>query len=281
MTDGTADNRERSVAELLRLAADGELDAQGRAELDARLAAHGGADAARIAFERSLRGAVGRVMSEPARAPEALRARIEGVIAAEHAAEEAAAGGPIPIWAHARRWMAVAAALLLVGATVLIAVRTGAPEGPALGDRARVQLASFMTREHGACAELGSHFQRKMLCRDLERAEWMLSEAVGAPASVASLDGFRFVGIGPCAVPGPGPSVHLLLEEEGGPRLSVFVQRDGGQGPMPSGGPLGVDEVDLSRASVVALRREDLVYYVVSGDAGIRRRALAALERAG
>lgn len=274
----SSERSEPSLAELLRMAADGELDAVGRAALEARADE---SDEARIAFERELRRAVGRTMGEPAAAPESLRARIEGLVAAENpAAQDRGEAGPI--WSFAGRWMAVAAALLLVGAAVAMAVRTGAPSGPTFASSdAQVQLAGFMAREHDACADLGAKFQRKMSCRERKEAAAMLEEVVGAPAGVASLEGFRFVGIGPCGVPG-GPSVHLLMEcEQAGSRVSVFVVRDGGDGPTPGGGPCGVDKADLSQAAVVGLRRGELVYFVVSGDAGLRRRALASLERVG
>ncbi len=225
-----------SRGELLRAAADGEPWA---VEL---LGEAGDDDARRVAFERGMREAVARSMSGEA-APDGLRERVAAAMAAASADEgsisadvteerEAGVRTGEPVLARIGGWFALAAVLLLSAVVVIQGVRSATPPV----DGAYVsRVAEFVSAEHDACEAFGARFERKFVsAADGEGARPMIEGSLGECPdwiceridAVVAGGRYEFMGVGPCKVPGPGASVHLMFRGvDDGSAVSVFVQK--------------------------------------------------------
>lgn len=216
----------------IRAYADGELEA---AEAEAvRAAVEADPDlAARVRFEQDLRQRVGSVMSEAPSAPAGLR-------------EQILAPAPVAsITPEGRSWLAgptranfaaVAAVLVLVTGAIMLGIfgpqidRLGieSPAEQLVGD-----TALYVDGEHINCASDPAHRERKLGWT--ERAE--ASEALGMHLGGCRVEvpdltelGFDFVGCGPCALPGPTTSGHLLyVRDDRTAAASIFVVAEQGQ----------------------------------------------------
>ena len=233
-------------AALIRAAADGELGA--RAELDRR--APDDAEA-RLAFESSLRDAIGRVLGASS-APASLRAK---VIAMMHQAEFADAEPVSFVEAKAhheahiearethrrrmgvgmRRGMAIAAvAALGAGAVWMGWQNTQDTSGPAIGNNASLLSAlSFVSREHDNRAVFDTTYRRTFTVnvdeavgiaeRELGRMPGCLAKAIrGCKDS-----GMVFAGLSSCSVPGGSGAVHVMywsVPDESA--VSLFIVSD-------------------------------------------------------
>jgi len=240
------------IASLLRAHADGEqseLSAHDRARLDAHLASHPESESW-IAFERSMRASVGRVLGEQ-RAPASLRARV-AQIAQESAAgtieqtpstdQDALAASlesraeqtrRMSFWRDRFRQVAtvgVAAAVLLVGSVFVVRMGTTSPVQQHTAGQ--TELVGFASQEHDRCWVDKAYADEKFTAGP-EQVEPLLGRILGtAPTMPALVEaGLRVVDAGKCKVPGDGPSVHLRLETIGtggvpeGIPVSLFVQR--------------------------------------------------------
>ena len=232
--------------ELLRAAADGELDAAGEQRLRDHLAAHP-EDEARVAFERGLRGACGRTMR--VETPAGLRGRVVAALRAE----EDLAGSLERKAAHTRRpsfWTgplgsitSVAAVLAL--AFVILQLTTGilSSTGPIAQ---AAQVASFVGGEHDHCTIDPAHAAAKFDIKELDRVPDAFAELTGETLRVDQLvaggiDGLVFVGAGECRVPpAHTPSLHLRFRSDGSVlpecvTVSIFIQPYTGYVEMQEG----------------------------------------------
>ena len=228
---------------LIRAAADGELtDAE-----QARLDAIEDADLdRRLAFEGDLRARVSHAMG-PVEVPADLRARIAAAMAETDVDDADAETTDSPdvittplgetrdpsFWdgtmGVVARWAAVAAVLALA-ATVIITAGRSAFTSPYSQGQATA-LVGFIGGEHDRCGEFGSHYDRKMSYQSLEDARAAAARILGTnPDSMdfqSSLEaeGFNFAGLGRCAVPGGGSSIHLMYRRAGDAQpISLFLQ---------------------------------------------------------
>ncbi len=264
----------------LRAAADGELslpDSFFVRDPEAR---------ERIAFEQSLRAAVARSMSSDA-APEALRTRIASAF------KGAAAPSPVEQLRLVRPedhpkvyrdrlpfpkqwWLAVAAAVALVTGLLLFN-----PLGLSMGPPTFARIAAFTTQQHDQCALLSKPFNGKMTVRTEAEAVKAAIEILPKVPSVLELRsddlakaGYRFAGLGRCAVPGRGRSVHLVYKADptiapGAPHVSLFVQEDTGELAFEpncafTNKPSDPDAPAKGTGFVTMWRKDGLIYYLVA-----------------
>lgn len=276
-------------AEAIRAAADGERPPAAAPDDQTNL---------RIAFERDLREAVGRVMGD-ARAPAELRGRVMHALAAEDSAPEARGLRLVRAEDHPeiykpaptlrlQWWLAAAAAVALMAALVWFA-----PLKPSAGPSNHqattvagigttfVQVAGYVTSEHGRCEGLGSWFEKKMTARTETEAAKAAIELLPRVPSVLELRsdalakaGYHFAGLGKCAVPGKGRSAHLLYKPDpaiapDAPVVSLFVKEDLGDMELPmncclTNKPCNPDELAACRCIVTAWRKDGLIYLLVA-----------------
>lgn len=283
------DPRTLSLADLARAIADGELAAEDVARIDPS------SDpllAARVDFERTLRVGVRRVMDEPASAPEAVAARVRGVLAAEAREREPRT---LPLRAFetvsSRRWLSrwagLAAAAAIAAAGVYFGYQSVHRAGW-LGPPTAIELASFIRREHAECAKFEDHFNSKFVERRQEHAEEAAVRILGALPPVVKLPvagletgGYRFMGIGPCAVPGRGDSAHLLFadgEHAGARTISLFVQVDTDQLALQPDASYTCPSSGASSSSPVIWRQGGFIYYLFADDPRSLRVAEEALR---
>ena len=205
-----------------------------RAIADGELAPENAGDAERaVGFERELRSAVSRAMSEPAAAPAGLREQILARLDAEHAADDR----PISFTEHKHqaeressalfsllpRFAAIAAVLLLSATVLWVGVQQFSGSTPAGPEGLSLQTVSsqlqFVQREHDRCSDIGSgNFTPKIVATDVQQAREFAESQLGCggerlAAAIARMDesGYSFIGVGACAVPGGGRSVHALF----------------------------------------------------------------------
>ena len=238
----------------IRAAADGEFHQEEHAS-----ALKGVPDGeARLAFERSLREAVGRAMGGPGtEAPAQLRARIEAALAEDGAERDAVVRSSLgdtrerSFWAGVGRMAAVAAVLILCVSVVIVASRQfgSFSRGPTLHAGL---LASFVQEQHDRCTLDAEYATRKLSALEpAEAVDLARAHIGGVPPLIAGgfarirQTGFTFAGMGRCAVPGEGPSVHVVflggtdgIEQ----MVSLFVQTD-------------VNEWSLAEARCATVRR--------------------------
>jgi hypothetical protein len=230
----------------VRALADGELDDAAAAAVRKRAGADPDDRArldAQVRNEQRLRervGAVGR-SAVPA-APDDLRYRVRAALAAAPSDGEDDAGGRRSWLIGAGRpsvW-AVAATLAVITGAVLFGILGRPIDSFQSGGGADpvAETGVFVSSEHMRCAGHAPTRRDKTTWTDRAAAEEALSGHLGAPVPIIDLEafGYRFVGAGPCAMPGPMASGHLMFArgepaEDGCPEamLSLFVVRDVGQ----------------------------------------------------
>lgn len=281
-----------SPGELLRCAADEELDAEAREALRRHLEAHP-EDQARIDFERELRQSCARVMGRTT-APERLRTRI-AALAAEHRDEAtppkdadrpAEPPAPIPFPVRATRAAVAAAAILVIAAAGVMVWTIGQRPGqetPATASSMTL-VADFVAEEHERCAKDPARVARKLTAQETAKIPESLANVLGRTPTIPDLlgAGLQLEGAGRCGVPGGLDSIHMLFTVAGetefnghtvpdGTRVSLFIQRGGantekmktgrtylvrcspGQRCERTGGPL-----------IWGWRDDELTYYLVA-----------------
>lgn len=197
-------------------------------------------------------------------------------------------------------------------------MQTAGPAFAGFDEPQLAQLVNFTARAHNSCAAFDDHYERKMTAR---------TEAEAVQSAIAILDrvptlmelgkidalaerGYAFAGLGPCRVPGPGKSVHLIYRATDNPAalpVSLFIQKLPPDTPeltaeqtrqlkkdtclLVSGKPCPeatdkreqVDTDDASTARLVIWRDGGFMYYLFVPDTEMRdaaREALGAPEQA-
>ncbi|MEM1424461.1 MAG: hypothetical protein AAGH64_10720 [Planctomycetota bacterium] len=239
------DPNELNDAARLRALADGEIARDDVPDADER----------GLAFEAALKDSVSRVMGEEVRAPDALRSSIEAMFAQE-------SGSSVPtvesepqedvgvvetpmgdttdrsFWAGpVARLLPVAAVLALVvtlvgfGASGFLGSQT--PDAPFELTRAS-NITEFVPRAHTFSMECSpEEFAAKFNERGVDGAVAFAGSYLGGLGGairekIDNLEraGFEFAGMGRCAVPGEGKSVHAYFRQPGAESsVSVFIQQ--------------------------------------------------------
>jgi hypothetical protein len=260
MADHTPNNLQPDPQQPTQLP-DGLSDAaRVRAFADAEMSSKPSSESG-VAFEQNLRVAVGRVMSEPQAAPADLRAKILARFDAEYAdqpisfeqrAVESKQQSPRPsggLRALLPRFAALAAVLLLSGAAIFLGSRQFAPSNNgqlAVAEGLSIQTVSsqlqFVQREHSRCSDITSGiFTSKIEATEPDEARAFAEARLGCggarlEVAIAKMveSGYRFIGVGACAVPGGGKSVHALFTPADATSalrpVSVFLLESPGEG---------------------------------------------------
>lgn len=229
----------------VRAVADGEATPEQRKALEAARARLSPRDAAAldatVAAERSLRDATGRCMRDACPpCPADLRGRIAAAASAERGAAPSSAPapvdrddnrGPFVLAMFRRNWAFAAAALIaLVAIASLFALPILAPRYNTWPPdaAARQSLVSFLGQEHGNCAPMGRYADLKLQVREPVAAAEFISRWTPDARAVMNAGGdeYAFLGVGRCAVPGAGASMHMVLAPAapGHGAISVFLQ---------------------------------------------------------
>ncbi len=224
---------------LLRRAADEELTSEEVQALESHLAAHP-QDREFIAFERRLRGAVGRVMGDVS-APQDVRAAVQAQ-AAQPALRLAgtAASAPGALRAAPRRLLApsglAAGVVLLVGAAVVIGLSGRADwfdwfRAPQIDISSEDGSLGFPIDEHRRCESDATYAQKKFTLHSREQLRQHFADELHWNVSLPDLGafGYEFAEAGNCSVGrGTVDSVHLRYTN-GPSTLSVWIEQS-----MPS-----------------------------------------------
>lgn len=280
--------------ELLRAAADGELAPAQAVELERHLAAHPD-DQRVIDFERGLRASVAACASEVA--PAALRARI----VATNSSGTQPASLPFPainarsnlrFFRSAPWWAAAAAVSLLTGGAFVILRQPGS--GPAQGVQIpqpyRTALVTFIGAQHNECEVHADMIGTRLRTTELNRVPREFGQVLGSTPDIGNIDqhGFKLLGAGPCAVPGRGKSVRMVLESTAGdqPRggrgslVSIHIQQDTGELNLEAGKTYRlVDKLATPGSAapeIFVWRRGKFIYFLTSKSEQAMQMARAA-----
>ncbi len=284
---------------LLRAAADGELTVAGEQELRAHLAAHPD-DRGVVAFERELRKSIAAAaLGQPA---PGLKERVEHLCGGATIARE---GTPVAVEATAPRrgrpmsrpaaWLPIAASVALLAGIAYFTV--GRPQAlPAPGELItqahRVSLASFVSSEHEECELHADIVGSKLRVESLGKAPAAFRGVLGREPDLGRLaeSGLRFMGAGPCAVPGRGSSVHMVFDAGDGPApreggrtslVSIFVQQDSGELGIEPGRTYRLvpneGSSSTAAAEIYVWKTDGFVYFLSSTSGPAMERARLAL----
>lgn len=280
---------------LVRLLADEEATPAQRADFDARRErltpeARRALDDL-VASERALRAASARaLLASIPPTPSDLRDRVLRAARADAHPRDQRAATPARFTFLRANWaFAAAAGVLLALVAGMLVLSSSAFRAPVWSEHegASASLVSFLASEHSRCAEIGSnHANRKLSTRDPRDAAALIARFVATdPDRVLNAvgEGFRFLGAGPCAVPGGGASIHLVFvsDDESCAPVSVFLQDASARSPdtlpgapvslghCPDGSALRMARVDIRGALLfVAAPTDELADQIVARLAG-------------
>lgn len=282
---------EGELGALLRAVADDEATPEQVAALNAARAKLSDDDRAAldatIDAERSLRAAASRcVCASCPPCPSDLRSKILAAVRDdERSSSGAPSSAPAPISSRRERDdrgpflfrafrtnFAFAAAALIVLATVagFLVLPILAPNHNTwpLEDAARAQLVSFLGGEHDRCAPASRYAQLKLSIRDRVPAEEFIARwTPDAPRVLAAAgDNYRFLGTGPCGVPGAGDSMHMVFAPTDGSHSSISVFLQDASGRDPQAMPRTVAQLGQTAdgQTIRAFRHNDCLVYVVA-----------------
>lgn len=281
--------------EILRAAADRELTPSQATELERHLATHPG-DRRVIEFERELRASFGALATE--RAPGALRGRIAamcGEVGADRPAIPFSQGRawPEPRFSRRVQWLAIAASVAIVsgGAIVFLGqFERGPAAGALVTQQYRASLVSFIGAQHQECELHTDMIGVRFKTTKLEEVPGEFARVLGGVPDLGNIgsSGFRLLGAGPCAVPGRGKSVRMVLESTAdapaggghGALVSIHIQQDtGGLSLEPGRTYQLVEQVDAPGSAapdIFVWRRDGFVYFLTSESESAMRMARAA-----
>ncbi|MDZ4754675.1 MAG: hypothetical protein SGJ11_09280 [Phycisphaerae bacterium] len=281
--------------QLLRGAADEQLSDAQQAEL-ARHLEQRPEDQAVIALEKRLRETV--VSASRGSAPEGLRDRI---IKMGSAAPSDEASLPFPaVGARPRfrfskpvRWLAIAASLaILAGGAFVILRQSGVwrTDDVQVAQQYRTSLVTFIRAQHEECEVHADMIGMRFKTTKLGDVPTVFSHVLGNRPDIGHVEasGFKLRGAGPCAVPGRGESVRMVLESTAdaqtsggrGSIVSIHIQQDTGELKLESGKTYRlVDEFapkGSAPAEIFVWRRDGFVYFLTSNSESAMQLARAA-----
>lgn len=263
--------RDRSPSERLarlRAAADDELSPEEAAELERSLVERPG-DRAIIAFERNLRGAIARL--DASAAPPILRDRVRAQLARDSRPRREGVLGRIGVPA----WLAIAASVAIVTAlSIALLSRSGDPDAGGIAPPLRAALVAFVGGQQRECELHADLIPEHYRIARLEQVPAEFRRILGRTPELGRVEeeGFVLLGAGPCAVPGRGHSVRMVLGVgEARSIVSLYVQEDLGEVPIEPGRTYRlVDrdaEPDTTTPSIYLWRRDGLLYFLSASSA--------------
>ena len=269
------------IAAMLRACADGELCPDECDRLKSYLAEHPDA-AARVEFEKQLRGSCDRVLRQPV-CPDALRAKIEAIASESATTSNIEASNEITkqksFWQRSPMMSAMAAALVLAGGALIWQSASLITKNSGLGivepDRVAYaeRVGNFVAREHMRCCQERAA-KAKLIINDIDETTSYFEELFGRPVSSPSevLDGstIRFYGGGECHVPATSNSGHLRFDaaDDSGQvvSLSLFIAPDPGILELEEGVTYLINSTHCKEqgANLFGWVRDGVLYLLVS-----------------
>jgi hypothetical protein len=273
----------------LRAVADGEIHEQPASD----------EDRARVDFEIELRKRIAKAMSSDAVAPAELRTRIEQIFAEQR--EQPSVIRPDhgdtrsrSFWQRHSGLLSAAAVLAICVALVAMSFNRSTPQGGNGTALAGItlpisQIAGFAHRQHESCDPTVEDTMRKFQARSHADAIAFAEDRLGSVPAVIrdhldalEPEGFRFIGLGGCRVPGTGPSVHALFVHDGSgslegcQKVSLFIQADPGEHGLQRTICI-LNRCARSKRQTLALWQADgFLYYIYTANEDAR----AAAQRA-
>jgi anti-sigma factor RsiW len=272
---------ELCIASMLRACADGELCPEGCERLKKYLAENPEA-AARIEFEKKLRGCCDRVMREP-ECPDALRAKIQALAGAAMTASNIEASNQMTreksFWQRSPVMSAMAAVLVIAAGAMIWQSSSLITKGSGIGVVETTpasyaeRLGNFVAREHVRCCEERAA-QNKLVHNEIGESIAYFSDrfehSVTMPGSVSEQEQIRFYGGGDCHLPATVASGHMRFDAVGPDgqtvSLSLFVAPDPGLLGMEEGTTYVLDSTQCKEqgANLFAWSRDGVMYLLVS-----------------
>lgn len=297
--DGAAVPAVSSRTSLLRAAADGEMGVSESIEFEMHLAAHP-QDGRVIEFERLLRDAVAKSVGTGV-APDSLRARVASLrhsarTPANERADRLSFSATSVGWRQRTRpaglWLAMAASLSLVvgaGYVVLTQIDQPAESVATIPQQFRTSLVSFVGAQHEECEVHVDQVGKRFKTTSLDNVPREFASVLGTMPDIGHIgDGdFKLLGAGPCAVPGRGKSVRMVLElrksdgQSGDPPaiVSVHIQQDTGELALELGRTYRLLDRSVGNdrfPEIFVWRREGFVYFLISRSAAANQIARSA-----
>lgn len=287
MTDSRS-QPDPSIAALIRAAADGQLDAEQAAALEAHRAANPGECACidhAIGCEKQLRSACGRVLSDCPPPSRKLYETVAAIAAQSRNQSRASTTGVETRAAETRersfwagfaagpfvRSLGAVAALLLIGLTLFL---FGSPVTDATAAHAR-EVARFVSGEHNRCELDPNAAAKKFDIAEIDRVPERYAGLTGRSLTLDDLldtraAGLRFLDAGTCHVPGSEASVHIRFETTTQPEgeqpsiISLFIQPDNGYLHLEEGKAYRLRAENASDKTVLTWARDGRRYTLVS-----------------
>lgn len=270
--------------ELLRAAADEELTIAQKAELERHLVVHPD-DRRVIQFERQLRGCVAG--SASGAAPAALRERIIAMSSTAGMDPASLSFPSVNTLSNRRfsrpvRLIAIAASVAIVAGGAFVFLHQpdmGRPTNRELiTQQHRTSLVSFIGTQHEECEIHADMIGMRFKTSKLDDVPREFSKVLGSVPELGHIEGseFRFLAAGPCAVPGRGKSVRMVLESTANAQLnggrgslvSIHIQQDTGELNLEAGKTYRlVDTVGISGSVAPVIytwRRDGFIYFLTS-----------------
>ncbi|MEM7228368.1 MAG: hypothetical protein AAF432_06070 [Planctomycetota bacterium] len=274
--------------QLIRQYVDGELDADIRADFEARLAEDAELQR-RVTFEQTLRDRVGAHLSRAVETPVDLEARIRGALrdASSPTETNAAVAGSVgtPGGGSRANWFAVAACLAIVAGAVLFGIF-----GPSIDDQnspdpqknGEILAATTLwtSEQHSRCT-MDPALLKSMTedCATPEIGEQVMRDFLRlTDCSVKFFEleelGFQYLGGGKTMAPGDTPAFHVVYmrprsHKHGGAMLSFFMVRAEGEfeGAATNSGTWKPNNpVPSCRHKVLRTLDDDVVMFMVCCD---------------
>lgn len=295
-TDGTDSDPVSDRTRLLRAAADAQLSEAQQVELQHHLELYP-EDEAVIAFEKRMRNMIKSTTDTPA--PKSLHEQIQAMshpVCLENSSTVNQSTREISSSIHfprPARWLAVAASLAIVtgGTYLLIRPALSPPSGIfQITPQYRTSLISFIHSQHEECELYTNLIGERFKTTDLDSVPSEFSRVLGGTPDIGQVQqyGFKLLGAGPCAVPGRGKSVRMVLESIGDAQLengdeslvSVHIQQDTGELNLQSGKTYQLIDQSLlpgeTAAAIYVWRLDGFVYFLTSSSKPTLQMALTA-----
>ncbi|MGE3563398.1 MAG: anti-sigma factor [Phycisphaerales bacterium] len=281
--------------ELLRAAADNELSPAQRIDLDRHLAAHP-EDQRVIDVERQLRKLVADAAPADA-APARFRERILAMSAASGADRSSIPFSSATARARNRfsrpmRWFALAASVAIVAGGSFVVLRNQGGIGSTdvqIAKQFRTSLVSFIGAQHDECEVHADMIGGRFKTTKMAEVPTEFAQVLGTSPDIGHIDSpdFKLLGAGPCAVPGRGKSVRMVLEctaDRGGAGsrgslVSIHIQQDTGELNLESGKTYRLadrNSTGYETSEIFVWRRDGFIYFLTSRSEPAMQMARAA-----
>ncbi|MDZ4829785.1 MAG: hypothetical protein SGJ09_06250 [Phycisphaerae bacterium] len=196
-------------------------------------------------------------------------------------------------FSQSARWLAVAASLaILAGGAFVILSQSGVwrTDDVQVAQQYRTSLVRFISAQHEQCKVHADMVGMRFKTTTLGDVPAEFSRVLGSTPDIGHVEerGFKLLGAGPCAVPGRGKSVRMVLESTAGPQtkdgrgsiVSIHIQQDSGELKLESGKTYRLVDTFAptgpATAEIFVWRRDGFIYFLTSNSESAMQLAHAA-----